>query len=536
MKSFVNNKADNTARPQSANSNRRVVGGQAKLQVPPTKLRNEPAQTHTGPLRGLGNQPNVPPSTLQNTQRQDLGNHHHGRYDTDAGSSIDTAIYEHSTFNQGEDQRIQQRNMVQRNGHDGDEDLDEYSDSEDGSDEDGGSGRDDDEEEYEDQDQHRGQDRDEFDEEAEQVVKAQGMFHDEGNSYPSTTSGPPDEQFDQKSLRQQPLGNHRGAYYHTDQLHLQSPAQGSTNRYTQPTFQQARPPAAGPSNMPAPSVYEKSAAIRKSEQQANAPLEVPRGVARQTNAVAPSQIQRNSQAVLQALRQPKGALVQQASALVGSNPQREVPPPLVQPRAPSTKQAPVATTPPALVLRSAPPQTQLKDEPAVLYQSVEEDASHDAEEPIDDYDTADLFNMDYDRLRAEDFDTIPRRKTQALSNDMQNCELEERLVYVQNNLNPGNQDKFFRALPTREWEDAGDWFLGQFGDIIKRAKEARQNKRKLAREFEDEVEKRYCKVAKRQQNVEVALGQMKEKGQGLIPKSPRASRAPASKTPRSSKR
>ena len=55
---------------------------------------------------------------------------------------------------------------------------------------------------------------------------------------------------------------------------------------------------------------------------------------------------------------------------------------------------------------------------------------------------------------------------------------------------------------------------------------ARQQKRKLATEFEDEIEKRYRYVAKRQHHVEGALDKMKTQGEGLVPKSPRASKSP----------
>lgn len=493
------------------------------MQVPKTNLRNEPVQTHDGPLRGLGNQPNFPPPTLQSGQRQDVGDAQHGRYDTDAGSSIDTTINERSNFTESGNQRIQNPHFIQRNGYYGDEysEEDQQSNSEEGSDEDGGSGRDDDQDEYQDQDQHRGQDNGSFHDEARQLLESGGMLFGEGNSYPSTTSGPPDDRFDQKSLRQQVLVN-RIDYDRPDEPQLQPQAQGNTARYSQPTI-------AGPSNMPAPSVLEKAAAIRKSELRANAPPEVPRGGVRQSNiAVIPS----TSHQVPQSFRHPQGVKGQQASAPIVINPQREVPPQVFHPIAPPAKQAHMTAPTPALALRSAPPQTQLplKDEPIVPYRSIEEDTLHEPEDPIGDYDIPQLFNMKYDELRAEDFDKEPRGKTQVLSNDMQNRELEERLVYVQKNLAPNNQDQFFRTLPTSEWEDAGDWFLGRFGDIIKRAKEARQTKRKLARNFEDEVEKRYRKVAKRQQNVEAALGEMKEKGQGLIPKTPRASRIPVSRS------
>jgi flagellar hook-basal body complex protein FliE len=84
-------------------------------------------------------------------------------------------------------------------------------------------------------------------------------------------------------------------------------------------------------------------------------------------------------------------------------------------------------------------------------------------------------------------------------------------------------------LPTTEWEDAGDWFLDQFSSIIKRTKEARQKKRKLAQEFEKEVEKRHKHVSKKQHQVESAMSKMQTQGQGLVPRSPKPSVSPRPK-------
>lgn len=134
--------------------------------------------------------------------------------------------------------------------------------------------------------------------------------------------------------------------------------------------------------------------------------------------------------------------------------------------------------------------------------------------------------MSYDQLKNEDFDTVPRGAPQPLSEDMLHKSLAERLEHVWKSLDAGDQGKFFRALPTHEWEESGDWFLGRFTDIIQRTKDARQKKRKLAKEFEDQVETRYHHVAKKQQQVQNAMGKMKTQGQGLVPRSPRASKTP----------
>ncbi|KAF5845445.1 hypothetical protein GGP41_002995 [Bipolaris sorokiniana] len=145
---------------------------------------------------------------------------------------------------------------------------------------------------------------------------------------------------------------------------------------------------------------------------------------------------------------------------------------------------------------------------------------------IEDYDPETLFNMKYESLKNESFDTDPRAKPAVLTEEDAQKPLPERLVLVQKNLTPDKQANFFSSLSTSEWEDAGDWFLDQFQSIIQRTKQARQKKRKLAQEFEEEVEKRHRHVAKKQQQVEQAMEKMKAQGESLVPRSPRPSKSP----------
>lgn len=137
--------------------------------------------------------------------------------------------------------------------------------------------------------------------------------------------------------------------------------------------------------------------------------------------------------------------------------------------------------------------------------------------PTEDYDVPDLYKMDYNELKNEDFDTDPRRHDPVLSGDMLNKPLDHRLQYVRKSLATEDQARFFRSLPTAEWEESGDWFLHQFETVIKRTREARHAKRKLAQEFEKEVEKRHRHVDKRIHHVDEAMQQMSAHGQGLIP-------------------
>jgi hypothetical protein len=146
--------------------------------------------------------------------------------------------------------------------------------------------------------------------------------------------------------------------------------------------------------------------------------------------------------------------------------------------------------------------------------------------PHTDYDPEVLNAMTYDQLKNESFDTNPRLSGQPLSEDMRQKPLIERLEHVQKNFDLTKQSEFFQALPTDEWEDAGDWFLDQFSSIIQRTKQTRQQKRKLAQEFEDEVERRHKHVSKKRHEVEDAMQKMQAQGEGLVPRSPRPSKSP----------
>jgi len=170
----------------------------------------------------------------------------------------------------------------------------------------------------------------------------------------------------------------------------------------------------------------------------------------------------------------------------------------------------------------AVPIIQPSVEPAPVESSpVEEQFEH-----VVDYDPEILSQMKYEELRDESFDKDPREQEPPLPEDICEKPLAERLQFAQQKLDPTGQAKFFSALSTIEWEEAGDWFLDQFSKIITRTREARQKKRKEAQCFEKEIEDRHQHVAKKQRLVEGAMAKMQAQGEGLVPKSPRASKSP----------
>jgi hypothetical protein len=171
-----------------------------------------------------------------------------------------------------------------------------------------------------------------------------------------------------------------------------------------------------------------------------------------------------------------------------------------------------------------------KPEPVLQQQPIEQAPIEEVQAgPDGDYDQDTLFKKKYQDLKNEDLDTDPRAKPPVLLKEDLEKPLVERLELVQKGLDAGQQSDFFCSLPTAEWEDAGDWFLDQFQNIIQRTKQARQSKRKLAQEFENEVEKRHKHVSKKRHQVEQAMDKMKAQGQGLVPRSPRPSKSPRSK-------
>ncbi len=148
---------------------------------------------------------------------------------------------------------------------------------------------------------------------------------------------------------------------------------------------------------------------------------------------------------------------------------------------------------------------------------------------VGDYEPEKLSKMNYDQLKKESFDYDPGAGPQVFPDDLQQKSLEERLEYAHKNLDADRQSAFFSSLPATEWEEAGDWLLEQFQNVIQRTRDARRKKRKLAKDFEDEVEERHKHVMKKQRQVEGAMNKMKAQGEGLVAKSPKPFKSPKMK-------
>lgn len=143
-----------------------------------------------------------------------------------------------------------------------------------------------------------------------------------------------------------------------------------------------------------------------------------------------------------------------------------------------------------------------------------------------DYQPHELYCLKYDDVKDAVFDSAPRSVPFKLPEHLPNMTLSEQLSSAAR-LSSDQQVSFFASLQMDAWEEAGDWFLDRFGELVSRFKTARQEKRKAARTFEDEIEKRHEAISKKRKVTEDALGEMKINGALILQGTPRKARKPS---------
>ncbi|KAK4992750.1 hypothetical protein LTR50_000874 [Elasticomyces elasticus] len=139
-----------------------------------------------------------------------------------------------------------------------------------------------------------------------------------------------------------------------------------------------------------------------------------------------------------------------------------------------------------------------------------------------DHEPSELYKMDYADLRHAPFDVDPNAGP-PLIGDHEFADLPEKLHNVARMV-PDFQTRFFASLNIDEWENAGDWFLDQFSDIVQRMKIARKEKRQLAKGFEDEIERRHSEVSRKLKAADEALKAMRTSGQTVLQGTPKKKR------------
>lgn len=139
------------------------------------------------------------------------------------------------------------------------------------------------------------------------------------------------------------------------------------------------------------------------------------------------------------------------------------------------------------------------------------------EGPDFDYDVPGLYHKTYADLKSQPFDIDPRHESKVFATD----DPIDRQIAAAAALAPKDQHALVTSLAIDEWEEAGVWFLGKFGETLAKLKSVRQERRKAAREFESEVEKRHVAVTKKRKLTESALADMRTSGSMVLDGTPK---------------
>lgn len=137
-----------------------------------------------------------------------------------------------------------------------------------------------------------------------------------------------------------------------------------------------------------------------------------------------------------------------------------------------------------------------------------------------DYNDAELASMSYSDLRAQSFDYDPQKV--AVQQQQQNATmpsesgtLEERLEFYKTK-GGLDQHQFFTRISVDEWEEAGDWFLTRFSDVVEKMRKARKSKRQLVATFEADVAAREEAVRGKMEGIARTLEDLKQEGQTMM--------------------
>lgn len=127
-----------------------------------------------------------------------------------------------------------------------------------------------------------------------------------------------------------------------------------------------------------------------------------------------------------------------------------------------------------------------------------------------DYSRNELLSMTYDDLSREAFD-------HAASDSAKDSQvsIQHKLQHFAT-MSAEQQADMFANMPISEWEEAGDWFMDRFMEVMQKMKAARKEKRAISEKFEKELGERERAIEAATATVEEKLDSMKAQGQALL--------------------
>lgn len=193
------------------------------------------------------------------------------------------------------------------------------------------------------------------------------------------------------------------------------------------------------------------------------------------------------------------------------------------PQGPKSRAVPenatVVFNPQKPILPQKPHKTVVMQEPALqvspMSRFIDQQSPSNKRRRDIDYDDAALQEMNFAELQKEPFDHDPTRQVPQSPAKPPADNLGDRLKFYGGKSEEA-QTQFFTQMPVRDWEDSGDWFLEQFGDLVRRMKEARHAKRKTVEQYESEISNREETVRHKKESIDYKLSKLKQDSDAMM--------------------
>jgi hypothetical protein len=142
-----------------------------------------------------------------------------------------------------------------------------------------------------------------------------------------------------------------------------------------------------------------------------------------------------------------------------------------------------------------------------------------------DYDLEELHKKSFTDLQNDPFEGPPQADVKPAPADSSQMTLTERLETGATR-DAQAQKELFASLNIEDWEEAGDWFQEQFANVLRKLKESRRERRKLASAFEQQIADRQVAVTKKRALTDDALSAMKKSGSQVLSGTPKKKQKP----------
>ena len=139
-----------------------------------------------------------------------------------------------------------------------------------------------------------------------------------------------------------------------------------------------------------------------------------------------------------------------------------------------------------------------------------------------DYSIHQLADMNYQQLKDESFDHVPGAAKILAQHDLPNpnLSLSDRLKHIYEDKTHKDRELrargFFSSLTIDQYEECGDLLLDGFHKVMERLKNARQQKRRAAKNMEELIAKREDLVRRKRGIIEQDLGRLKSAGSAVV--------------------